>query len=138
MVIVGAGSAGCSLAARVSEDPNLSVLLLEAGPDYPNLETLPDDLKFGHTRDGEIKGARHNWSLAGTMNEERGEVHVAQGKVVGGSEAINGQIMLRGTPEDYDRWAEWGNDEWSYLNVLPFFRRMETDADIRDDFHGTE
>ena len=138
VVIVGAGSAGCSLAARVSEDPNLSVLLLEAGPDYPNLETLPDDLKFGHTRDGEIKGARHNWSLAGTMNEERGEVHVAQGKVVGGSGAINGQIMLRGTPEDYDRWAEWGNDEWSYLSVLPFFRRMETDADIRDDFHGTE
>ena len=138
VIIVGAGSAGCSLAARVSEDPDLSVLLLEAGPDYPNLETLPDDLKYGHTRDGELKGAPHNWSLAGTMNDERGEIHVAQGKVVGGSGAINGQIMLRGVPEDYDRWAEWGNDQWSYLNVLPFFRRMETDADIRDDFHGTD
>jgi choline dehydrogenase len=95
-------------------------------------------LKYGRTRDAEVKGAPHNWSLTGTMNQVRGEIHVAQGKVVGGSGAINGQIMLRGLPEDYDRWASWGNEEWSYLKVLPYFRRMETDLDIRDDFHGTE
>jgi choline dehydrogenase len=138
VVIVDAGSAGCPLAARLAEDPNISVLLLEAGPDYPDLETLPDDLKYGHTRDAEVKGAPHNWSLTDTMNQVWGEIHVAQGKVVSGSGAINGQIMLRGLPEDYDRRASWGNDEWSYLNVLPYFRRMETDLDIRDDFHGTE
>jgi choline dehydrogenase len=56
--------------------------------------------------------------------------------VVGGTSAINGQVFLRGVPEDYDRWASWGNDEWGYLKVLPYFRKLETDTDIRDDFHG--
>ncbi len=138
VIVVGAGSAGCALAGRLAEDANLSVLLLEAGPDYAGLENLPDELKYGYTRDAEIKGAPHNWGLEGTITAERGVIHVAQGKVVGGSGAINGQTFLRGIPEDYDSWASWGNDEWSYLKVLPYFRKMETDADIRDDFHGSD
>ena len=138
VIVVGAGAAGCALAARLAEDPKLSVLLLEAGPDYTGLESLPDDLKYGNTRDAELRGAPHNWELEGTITAERGVIHVAQGKVVGGSGAINGQTFLRGIPEDYDSWASWGNDEWSYLKVLPYFRKMETDADIRDDFHGSE
>ena len=138
VIVVGAGSAGCALAGRLAEDPKLSVLLLEAGPDYAGLENLPDDLKYGYTRDAEVLGAPHNWALEGTITAERGRIHVAQGKVVGGSGAINGQTFLRGIPEDYDSWASWGNDEWSYLKVLPYFRKMETDADIRDDFHGTD
>jgi choline dehydrogenase len=55
---------------------------------------------------------------------------------VGGSSAINGQIFLRGVPEDYDNWASWGNDEWSFIKTLPYFRKSETDTDIKDDFHG--
>ena len=61
---------------------------------------------------------------------------VPRGRVVGGSSSINGQVLLRGVPEDYDSWAEMGNDEWSFINVLPYFRKLETDTDIRDDFHG--
>jgi choline dehydrogenase len=63
---------------------------------------------------------------------------VAQGKVVGGSGAINGQVMLRGLLEDFEDWAAWGNDEWSYRKVVPYFKKMERDLDIHDDVHGTD
>ena len=63
---------------------------------------------------------------------------IARGKVIGGSGSVNGQVFLRGLPEDYDSWAEAGNTEWSYVNVLPFFRKLETDMDVRDDFHGSD
>ena len=61
---------------------------------------------------------------------------VPRGRVVGGSSAVNGQVFLRGVPEDYDNWASWGNDEWSFVKTLPYFRKAETDTDIKDDFHG--
>ena len=63
---------------------------------------------------------------------------IARGRVIGGSGAVNGQVFLRGLPEDYDSWAGQGNTEWSYVNVLPFFRKLETDMDVRDDFHGSD
>jgi choline dehydrogenase len=76
--------------------------------------------------------------LRGTITEEQGEIHVAQGKVIGGGSSINGQAMQRGFPEDFDSWAALGNDEWSYAKVLPYFRKSEHDLDIQDEYHGTD
>ncbi len=138
VIVVGGGSAGSVVAARLAEDVNTSVLLLEAGQDYPDLENLPFDIQYGHTRAAEEPDSEYNWALRGGITEEQGEIHVAQGKVIGGGGSINGQIYLRGIPEDFDLWASWGNPEWSYTKVLPYFNKAETDLDIRDDFHGTD
>ena len=139
VVIVGGGASGCVLASRLAANAHISVLLLEAGPDYPDPANLPDEIKFGHTRFAEAPDSAHNWALRGTITEEQGAIHVAQGKVIGGGSSINGQAMQRGFPEDFDSWAALGNAEWSYDKVLPYFRKSEHDLDVQDNYcHGSD
>ena len=134
VIVVGAGGAGAVIAARVSEDASRSVLLLEAGPYYPTTEQMPADLLNG--KDNSYFA--HDWGHEADANVSGRLVHLPAGRVVGGSSAVNTAIALRGVPEDYDEWAELGNDAWSWDQVLPYFRRLENDLDFDDDYHGRD
>ena len=140
-IVVGAGSAGATIAARLTEDPNVSVLLIEAGPDFPTLEDMPEDVKYGYGHGitaRENLAAAHRWHFVAKATDYGPPMIVPRGKTTGGSSAVNAQIFLRGVPEDYDDWASWGNDEWSFEKLLPYFRKIETDTDYSDDFHGSD
>src|SRR5438105_7576813 len=136
LIVVGAGSAGAILAARLSETPGRRVLLIEAGPDYAGLDGLPDKLRRGYITAADIMPSDHDWGYVGQPNSEAEPMAVPRGKVTGGSSAVNGEIFLRGIPEDFDAWAAQGNNLWSFSEILPFYRRLERDLDFGSDYHG--
>jgi choline dehydrogenase len=132
-VIVGAGSAGCVLANRLSADGKNSVLLLEAGPKDTNL-WIHVPLGYGKL----FKEKTVNWMYQTEPEPELGgrQVFQPRGKVLGGSSSINGLLYVRGQHEDYDRWRQHGNSGWGYDDVLPYFKKAENQQRGADDFHG--
>jgi choline dehydrogenase len=135
LVIVGAGSAGSVIAARVTENPNVRVLLVEAGPDYSSLAETPPDLLNGHNN----SYTAHDWGFVYKPNSHaRADIPLPRGKVVGGSSAVNTCIALRGDPADYEEWARIAGPEWAWEKCLPAFKRLETDMDRDSEWHGRE
>jgi choline dehydrogenase len=131
-VIVGAGSAGCVLAARLSEDPDVSVLLLEAGgPDTAAEIHIP--AMFPATFKSSL-----DWDLLGEPEPGLGgrRLYLPRGRTIGGSSSINAMIYLRGSPVDYDDWAASGCEGWSFAEVLPYFKRGEDNERGEDEYHG--
>ncbi len=132
-VIIGAGSAGCVLAGRLSENPDVSVCLLEAGgPDTDFRFRMPIGFAFLG------KNSPHNWRFETTpqahMKGRRG--FQPRGKVLGGSSSINAMIYIRGSRADYDRWAADGAPGWAFDDVLPYFKKAEHQERGEDDYHG--
>ncbi|WP_297491754.1 GMC family oxidoreductase [Acidocella sp.] len=134
-IIIGAGSAGCVLATRLSADPKRKVLLLEAGkPDRDPLLHMPGGVA------ALMKSGKHDWRYHTTPQThlDNREIYYPRGKVLGGSSSTNAMIAVRGAPSDYDHWAQLGLPGWSYDKLLPYFKRLETYLPHQGPRHGTD
>ena len=134
-VVVGGGSGGCAVAGRLSEDPQTSVTMLDAGGKNDNwVVTTPFALALM------VPGKINNWAFDTVPQKGlNGRIgYQPRGKGLGGSSAINGMVYIRGHRTDYDQWASLGNTGWSFNDVLPYFKRSENNADFGGEYHGKD
>lgn len=137
VVIVGAGTSGSVLAGRLSEDADRRVLVLEAGAAPGAADRYPTEIRQVSGDPASMPGHPSNWAFEAELLAGRPWT-IPRGRIVGGSSAINGAYFVRGVPRDFDDWAASGNDGWSYADVLPYFRRLETDHDFGGACHGSD
>ncbi|MGY0593836.1 MAG: GMC family oxidoreductase, partial [Paraglaciecola chathamensis] len=132
-IIVGAGSAGCTLAARLTEHKHCRVYLIEAGGKDSNpLIHIP----FGLALLSRVKAINWNYNTLAQAHLNNRELYWPRGKTLGGSSSVNAMCYIRGVPEDYNDWAQQGAEGWDWDSVLPYFKKSEGYQRQADDYHG--
>jgi choline dehydrogenase len=139
VVVIGGGTAGCIIAARLSQDLSRKVLLLEAGPDYDTAESVPAGIL--EARYNPMRGQspnpdpNHDWGLS-VSGRDGGKIAAPQGHVIGGGSSVNAMMSIRGVEADHDEWVELGNPNWGWDEALAAYRRLEDDSAPDSEIHG--